>query len=85
MAVIICDEKEFTVPDNSPLRPLCEDELDVAFGCASGYCGICQIEVLEGQENMSELTEAEQDLGMDEHIRFACQCKIKGGTVKIRV
>lgn len=85
MAVIICEDQQYELPDNSPLRPICEHDLDVAFGCNSGYCGICQIEIAEGHENMSELTEAEKDMGMDEHIRFACQCKIKGGTVKLRV
>lgn len=85
MAKIICEEQEYDVMDNSPLRPICEDELDVAFGCASGYCGICQIEILEGEDNLNELTEAEEDLGMDKQTRFACQCKIKSGTVKIRV
>jgi ferredoxin len=85
MATIICDDKEYAVPDMSPLRGICEDELDVAFGCNSGYCGICQIEILEGEDNLDDLTEAEQDLGMSKHTRFACQCKIKSGRVKIRV
>ena len=83
MAKIICDSKEFEVPDNSPLRPTCE-ELDVAFGCCSGYCGICQIKIEEGSENLNELTDAETEMGMDQQTRFACQCTIKKGTVKIR-
>ncbi len=84
LATIICEGKSYDVPDNSELRSLCED-LDVAFGCSAGYCGICQIEILEGEENLDELTEAETDLGMDRKTRFACQCKVKSGTVHIRV
>lgn len=86
MARIICENKEFILLDGADLRPILEDELDVAFGCSSGYCGICQIEVLEGKENLNEPTEPEQELGMsDGDTRLGCQCKIKSGNVKLRV
>lgn len=84
MATIICNDKEFDIPDNSPIRQVCE-ELDVAFGCGSGYCGICQIEIEEGQDNLNELSDSETEMGMNGNTRFACQCKIKSGTVRIRV
>ena len=84
MATIICDDKEFELPDDSPIRQICE-ELDVAFGCGSGYCGICQIEVEEGSENLNELSSSEVEMGMNGNTRFACQCRIKKGSVKIRV
>jgi len=41
------------------------------------------LHVVEGKENLSELTEEEKDLGRDKEHRLACQCKIKEGEVKI--
>ena len=64
------------------------EKLGVAFGCIDGRCGSCRAEVVEGMENLSELTKNEIDMGMtkDEPFRLMCQCKIKKeGLVKIRV
>lgn len=84
MAMIICNGKEYELADGSAIREVCE-KLDVAFGCGSGYCGICQIDIEEGTENLSDLSDSEKEMGMDTTSRFACQCKIKKGTVKIKV
>lgn len=84
MPTIICDNKEFDLPEDSSIRQVCE-ELDVAFGCGSGFCGICQIEVEEGLDNLNDLSPSEIEMGMNGRSRFACQCKIKKGTVKIKV
>ena len=63
------------------------EKLGVAFGCIDGRCGSCRVEVVEGMENLSELTQNELDIGMtkDEPYRLMCQCKIKQGLVKIRI
>lgn len=63
------------------------EELGVAFGCQDGRCGSCRVEIVEGSENLSELTKNELDAGMNdqEPYRFMCQCKIKSGLVKIRI
>ena len=64
------------------------EKLGVAFGCIDGRCGSCRVEVVEGDENLSELTKNELDMGMNdqEPFRLLCQCKIKKeGLVKIRV
>lgn len=58
-------------------------ELGVLFGCEHGNCGTCMIDVVEGEENLSDLTEEEKDLERDERHRLACQCRIKQGDVKI--
>ena len=42
------------------------------------------IDIVEGQENLSELTQEEKDMGMNKTRRLACQCKIKSGNVKIK-
>jgi len=64
------------------------EKLGVAFGCQDGRCGSCRVEIVEGMENLSDLTKNELDAGMteDEPYRLLCQCRIKkDGLIKIRV
>lgn len=79
------DDEEIEIEDGSSIQEVCEEE-GVPFACTEGVCGTCVIEILEGQENLSEPTQEEEDfLGegcCDE--RLACQCRIKKGKVKIR-
>ena len=70
--------------DNSPIKEKCM-ELDVPFGCQSGLCGTCKIDILEGAENLDRLTPEEVDMGdRDKNHRLACQARIKSGLVIIR-
>lgn len=82
--LIFCDsDEEFEVEDGERIADICE-EAGVPFACTEGVCGTCVIEVKEGMENLSEFTQEEEDfLGEMENERLACQCKIKGGCVKI--
>ncbi len=82
MAKLIIDNEEFEIADNSRIDSTCE-EAGIPFSCNSGVCGTCQIEILEGAENLDELNEEELELGMDKNNRLSCQCSIKSGTVKI--
>ncbi len=82
MAKVIIDDVEFDVPDNSLIDEICENA-GIPFSCNSGVCGTCQIEILEGAENLDELNQEEEDLGMDKNNRLGCQCKIKSGVVKV--
>jgi ferredoxin len=76
--------EEITINDGNPIAEACE-EAGVPFACTEGVCGTCVIEVPEGMENLSPFTQEEEDfLGDMENERLACQCKIKGGCVKIR-
>lgn len=79
------NDDEIELEDGSPIAEACEDE-GVPFACTEGVCGTCVIEIVEGQENLSNPTQEEEDfLGegcRDE--RLACQCRIKQGKVKIR-
>ena len=72
----------------------CCEEAGVPFACEEGICGTCIIEVMEGDEHLSDYNEAEEDFlgpkpasckpgqGVE---RLACQCRIKsGGSVKFR-
>ncbi len=74
--------KSREVPENGKIQEACE-ELGVPFNCTNGICGTCMIDIISGKENLSELTEQEEDLGRDKEHRLACQCRIKKGDVRI--
>ena len=83
MAKFTIDNTEHELADGTLLAEICEKS-GVPFSCNSGVCGTCQIEVLEGAENLSELNQEESDLAMDRNHRLACQCKITQGIVKVK-
>jgi len=83
MAILKTDDTEIEVTDGDSIQEACE-QLGVPFGCAQGICGTCLIEVEDGSENLTERSIEEEDMGMDETHRLACQCKINSGTVKIK-
>ncbi|WP_321800768.1 2Fe-2S iron-sulfur cluster-binding protein [Caballeronia sp. J97] len=78
--------REVFLPVDSSLVEL-EFELHgheaIAFGCRSGACGACVIEVLSGDDALGSRGAAEEafliNLGFSgEHFRLACQCRISG-------
>ena len=81
MAKFILDNIEYEVPDGMCLAATCE-KAGVPFSCNSGVCGTCQINIVEGQDNLKELNQEEKDLAMDRNHRLGCQCVISGGIVK---
>ncbi len=83
MAILVVDDQQQEVTDGDALKEAAE-ELGVPFGCEEGICGSCLVDVVEGLENLAELTEAEEDMGLDEGERLMCQCKVNSGTVKIQ-
>lgn len=74
--------EEKDVEDGGKMKNAAE-ELGVLFGCEDGICGTCMINVVEGEKNITDLTQAEKDLERDAKNRLACQCKIKKGKVVI--
>ena len=82
MAKLIIDNEEHELQDGSRIDEICENA-GIPFSCNSGVCGTCQIEVIEGADNLNELNEEENELGMDQNNRLSCQCVIKNGAVKI--
>ena len=79
-------EEEQELADDSPMAQPCE-EAGVPFACTEGICGTCIVEIVEGNENLSDPSQAEIDfLGETgtARERMACQCKIKNGCIKIR-
>ncbi len=83
MGKVIIEGREKEVPDGESIIPACE-ELGVTFGCQDGICGTCIVEVQEGMEALSERNQAEIDMGLDQNQRLACQCRMKGGNVKLK-
>ena len=81
--IIVEDEGEQEVPDGASLTQAVE-ELGIPIGCADGLCQACRVEVVDGSQNLTDLTQAEKDIGLDGTERLACQCKIKQGTVTFR-
>ncbi len=82
MAKLIIDQTTYEVPDGAQIAEQCE-QAGIPFSCNSGVCGTCQIEIIEGAENLDELNREENDLAMDRNHRLGCQCKIMQGTVKV--
>lgn len=83
MAVIMKDDQEQEIADESPIRDAC-DALGVMFGCRSGFCGTCNITILEGEDNLTEMNDAEKNMGLEQGHRLACQAIIKKGFIKIK-
>jgi ferredoxin len=83
MGEVIRDDKKEHTDNNNVITEACR-KLGVSFGCQSGACGTCMIEVLEGADNLTPLTEAEQAMGLAKNERLACQCTLKQGIIKIR-
>lgn len=83
MAKLIIDDREFELKEGDAIMDACM-EAGIPFGCQSGICGTCIIEVLEGMEHLSERNQQETDMELEEHERLACQCRILSGTVKVR-
>lgn len=74
--------KVVEVPDGEEIITSCF-KMGVPFGCEDGHCGMCMIDIIEGEENLNELTDKEDQMGMTRDQRLCCQCKIKSGKVKI--
>ncbi len=83
MAKIKTEDKELELEDGVPIADTCE-QLGVPLSCREGVCGVCRIEVLEGMENLSPKTEKEEEMGLGDNERLACQCKINSGEIKIK-
>jgi ferredoxin len=82
--VISTTGESFSLPYNAHLSDAAELQLGgLTFGCRSGMCGICLIEVLDGVENLSRPEEKESQflewLGHEgDSKRLACQCQLRG-------
>lgn len=60
-----------------------QNAMGIPFGCASGMCGTCLIQIKSGKENLGPITEVEEFTleshpFADDESRLACQCHISG-------
>lgn len=83
MAKLYVNDQEVEIENGDKIVDAIE-ELGVPIGCSNGVCGTCEIEVIEGMENLSEPNEEERDLGMEGNKRLGCQCTISGGVVRLK-
>ncbi|MCP3819186.1 (2Fe-2S)-binding protein [Streptomyces sp. A3M-1-3] len=82
---------EIHLPQGSPLTDIEYETPEplIPFGCRSGACGACVIEVLDGFDSLGEADPEEtdflEDLGRtDSNYRLACQCRLlDSATVRI--
>ncbi len=82
MAKLIINDKEVELEDGARIVDAIE-EMGVPIGCSNGVCGTCEVEILEGMENLPEMNDEERDLGMEGNRRLGCQLTITSGTVKL--
>ena len=82
MATLILNDDEIEVEEGVNIVDAIE-EAGVPIGCSNGVCGTCEVEIIEGMENLNERTEEEEDLGMEGNKRLGCQCVVKQGQVKM--
>ncbi len=59
-----------------------ENGVDMDHACGgNGICTTCMVQVKSGSENLSDMTEREEIMGMDPEdptLRLGCQCQVSG-------
>lgn len=70
------------VEENASLIEAAES-VGVDFSCRSGVCGACLVRVHDGMDNMSALSEQENNYGLEDGQRLMCCSSIKAGEVTI--
>lgn len=78
------DNLEIEVSKGTSMQDAAEEALaSLPFGCRSGSCGTCRLNVIEGMENLNPMTDREKDLfenltEVDSQERLGCQIEING-------
>lgn len=84
MAKIVHKGQETEVHVGDSIISACK-EVGVLFGCHAGMCRTCEIEVIDGMEHLTDVTENEKLMEVTLPNRLACQCRIKkDGVITIR-
>ena len=83
------DNVTHEVEDGTQLMDFCEEvDVSLSFGCTEGTCGVCEVTVIKGRENLSRITEEEKDYLLEEDLedgmRLGCQVKIRKGDVTLK-
>lgn len=79
------NEEEVELDEDAPIAEACEEQ-GVPFACTEGVCGTCVIEIVQGEDQLSDPTQEEKDFLGEGccNERLACQCRIKKGNVTIK-
>jgi ferredoxin, 2Fe-2S len=82
------DDVSHEVEDGTPLIDFCDEVgVSLSFGCTEGTCGVCEVTVVSGLENVSRVTDEEKDYllpeDLEEGMRLGCQVKIRKGDVTL--
>jgi len=83
-------EKRIEVPEGGDIVDISDHYFaPIPFSCRSASCGTCQVEVLEGEDLLEPMNEAEADLIplLGGKGRLACQARVKPnveGVIKLR-
>lgn len=83
MPKITVNDNSFEVEEDASFIYEAEDA-GVLFGCENGICGSCASKVVFGEENLSELSDAEESFGCDKKHRLICQCRAGKGDVTFK-
>jgi len=83
------DNVTHDVDDGTPLMEFCDEtDISLSFGCTEGTCGVCEVTVVEGRQNLSRITDEEKDYlleeDLEEGMRLGCQVKIRKGEVTLK-
>lgn len=83
------DNVTHNVDDGTALIDFCDEtDISLSFGCTEGTCGVCEVTVVEGRENLSRITDEEKDYlleeDLEEGMRLGCQVKIRKGNVTLK-
>ena len=76
------------IENGSRLIDICDEiHVSLSFGCTEGSCGVCELTVLEGRNNLSKVTDEEKNYllpeDLEQGMRLGCQLKIRKGDVTL--
>ena len=82
------DEITHQIEDGSRLIEVCDETgVSLPFGCTEGRCGVCELTVIEGRNNLSKITDEEKNYllpeDLDRGMRLGCQIKIRKGEITL--
>ena len=82
------DNITHNIEGGSPLIDICDEiNVSLSFGCTEGTCGVCELTVVDGNKNLSKITDEEKEYLLPEDLkagmRLGCQLKIRKGDVAI--
>ncbi|UZR96849.1 adenylate/guanylate cyclase domain-containing protein [Chondrinema litorale] len=88
--ITLLNDVSFSIePDETILHAALKRGIPFCCECGgNARCSTCRILIIEGEENLTEINSAEEELRkhfeLPENVRLACQTQLKNGKVKIK-